>query len=56
MTGQNPKMDAMLNSLQVTGTGKTVGMTFTVPAEMLDMLNGVAAAQQLGTGAAAIHK
>ena len=52
VTGQNPKMDAMLNSLQITGTGKTVGLTFTVPAELLDMLNGAAAARQLGTGTA----
>ncbi len=52
MTSQNPKMDAMLNSLQITGAGKTVGMKFTVPMELLDLLNGVAAAKQLGTGAA----
>jgi hypothetical protein len=56
MASQNPKIDAMLNTLQVTGTGKTVGMTFTVPVELLDMLNGAAAAKQLGTGAGAIHK
>ena len=29
MSGQNPKMDAMLNSLQITGTGKAVGLSFT---------------------------
>jgi hypothetical protein len=57
MTSQNPKMDAMLNSLQITGTGKTVGLTFRVPTELLDLLNGVAAARQLGTGTgSAIHK
>ncbi len=53
MTDQNPKMDAMLNSLQITGTGRTVSLTFTVPAELLDMLNGAAAARQLGAGAQA---
>jgi hypothetical protein len=55
MTGQNPKMDSMLNSMQITGSGKTVGLTFTVPAELLELLNGVAAAHQLGTGTT-IHK
>jgi len=55
MTGQNPKMDAMLNSLQITGTGKTVGLTFALPSELLELLNGVAAAHQLGTGTT-IHK
>jgi hypothetical protein len=47
VTGQNPKVEAMLNSLQISGTGKTVGMTFAVSPEMLDVLNGVAAAHQL---------
>jgi hypothetical protein len=45
----------MLNSMQITGSGKTVGLTFTVPAELLELLNGVAAAHQLGTGTT-IHK
>jgi hypothetical protein len=53
VTGQNPKVDAMLNSLQVTGTGKTVSLSFSVPPELLDVLNGVAAAHQLGTGSSA---
>jgi hypothetical protein len=47
VTGQNPKVEAMLNSLQISGTGKTVGMRFSVSPEMLDVLNGVAAAHQL---------
>jgi len=47
VSGENPKANAMLNSLQITGSGKTVGVTFSVPAEMLDLLNGVAAAHQL---------
>jgi len=49
--GDNPKMNAWLNSLQITGSGKTVGVTFSVPADLLDVLNGVAAAHQLTTGA-----
>jgi hypothetical protein len=57
MAGQSPKIDAMLNSLQVSGAGRSVTMTFTVPVEFLDMLNGVAAARQLGAGSGtAIHK
>jgi len=48
VTGENPKVEAMLNSLQISGSGKTVGMTFAVPPEMLDLLNGFAAAHQLG--------
>ena len=57
MTSQNPKMDAMLNSLQISGTGKTVSVNFTVPTELLDLLNGIAAANHLGAGAGtAIHK
>jgi hypothetical protein len=49
VSGENPKANAMLNSLQITGSGKTVGVHFSVPAEMLDLLNGIAAAHQLGT-------
>ena len=47
MSGQNKEMDAMLNSLQITGSGKTVGLTFSLPAEFLDVLNGIAAARGL---------
>ena len=43
VSGQDPRIDAMLSTLQLTGTGKTVAMTFTVPAEMLDVIGGVAA-------------
>jgi len=56
MAGQNPKMDAMLTSLQITGSGKTVGMNFSVPLELLDIINGIAAGRELGTGAMTIHK
>jgi len=55
VSGENPKVDAMLKSLQITGSGKTVGITFTVPLEMLDILNGVAAAKHLASPTA-IHK
>jgi hypothetical protein len=57
MTGQNAKMEAMLNSLQITGTGRTVGLSFALPAELLDVINGAAAAHHLSTGdAQRIHK
>jgi hypothetical protein len=39
--GHDPKVDAMVNSLQMTGTGKHVDLAFTVPPAMLDVLNGV---------------
>lgn len=49
VSGDSQKAAAMLNSLQITGSGKSVGVTFSVPTEMLDLLNGIAAAHQLGT-------
>jgi hypothetical protein len=33
----NPKLTALADSLQLAGTGKTVSLSFTVPAELLDM-------------------
>jgi hypothetical protein len=33
----DPKLSAVADSLQLTGTGKTVSLSFTVPAELLDM-------------------
>jgi hypothetical protein len=57
MTGQNPKIEAMLNSLQITGSGKSVGLSFSVPTELLDVINGAAAAHHLATGSGPkIHK
>jgi hypothetical protein len=50
MAGQDAKANTILNSIQVGGTEKTVTVAFTVPPELLDVLNGVAAAQRLGTG------
>jgi hypothetical protein len=34
----DPKAMAMLNSLQLSGTGKTVKLSFSVPSEVLDMI------------------
>ena len=50
MAGKNPQMDAMMNSLQITGSGKTVGLTFSLPAEFLEVLNGIAAAHGMSSG------
>src|SRR5581483_4745342 len=46
MSGQNPKLDAFLNSLQVTGTGKDLAVSFTVPPEMLEMATGALAGRR----------
>ena len=56
VSGKNQQMDAMLNSLQITGSGKTVGITFNLPAELLDVLNGLAAAHGLTHNPSAIRK
>jgi hypothetical protein len=42
MSGKDPQIEAMLRSLQVTGTGKTVGVSFTISPEMLDTIVGLA--------------
>lgn len=55
MAGQDAKANSILNSIQVGGTNKTVTLAFTVPPELLDVLNGVAAAHRLGTGGG-VHK
>jgi len=34
----DPKAMALLNSLQLSGTGKTVALSFSVPSEVLDMI------------------
>ena len=43
MGGQDPRATNILNSVQLTGTGKTVAVSFTLPPDMLDVLAGVAA-------------
>ena len=38
MQAQNdPKLQALAQSLELTGTGKTVSLSFTVPTEILDL-------------------
>jgi len=38
-TGGKPEVQAMMQSLELGGTGKTVALSFAVPAEVFDMMN-----------------
>jgi hypothetical protein len=50
VSGQDKRIEAMLNAVQVTGTGRTAAVSFTVPPEVLDIINGVAAMKNLHEG------
>jgi len=39
--GNDPKAAALLNSLQLSGSGRTVSLSFAVPSEVLDMIPGI---------------
>ena len=41
-SGSRPELQAMMQSLELTGTGKTVGLSFSVPAEIFDIVGAVA--------------
>jgi hypothetical protein len=43
--GQKPELQAVLESLQLTGTGKTVSLSFEVPSQVIDLI-GEAAGHQ----------
>lgn len=45
--GSDAKVEALVNSLQMSGTGKHVDLAFTVPSQMLDVLNGIAGLKNL---------
>ena len=47
MVGQDARLDAIVKSVQVQGQDNNVTLTFTVPVELLDMINGLAAMQKL---------
>jgi len=47
MGGRDTRLDAVINAIQVTGTGKDIAVSFTVPTEILDMINGVAGIRNL---------
>jgi hypothetical protein len=38
--GSNPSAQLMMQSLELGGTGKTVALSFTVPAEVFDAVGG----------------
>ena len=40
--GGRPEIAAMMQSLELTGTGKTVALSFTVPAEIFDVIGAIA--------------
>jgi hypothetical protein len=48
MSGKDARADAVLNSFQLQGKGKTVALSFTVPPEVFDIMTGVAALKGLG--------
>ncbi|HUL72946.1 MAG TPA: hypothetical protein VLT86_07580 [Vicinamibacterales bacterium] len=50
MAGHDTRLDAVVNSVQVTGTGNDVAVSFTVPPEILDMINGLAGMHNLQKG------
>ena len=56
MGGDDPKVQAILRSLQIIGDGKVVGLTFTAPPELLEVLNGLAAAHHLGSAPGGVKK
>ena len=41
-TGAKPQLQMMMQSLELSGTGKTVALSFTVPAEVFDLVGAVA--------------
>ena len=43
VSGQDQKLKLLLDSMQMSGTGKTVALTFSVSPEMVDVLAGLAA-------------
>lgn len=49
--GHDNKLDAIINSLQMSGTGKNVGLSFSLPSDIVDLISGAA-----GQGLANIHK
>lgn len=41
-TGHDSKLDAILNSVQSSGTGTTIQVSFSLPPDVLDVVNGIA--------------
>jgi hypothetical protein len=55
-TQQNKALETAINSMQMSGSGKTVAITFAVSPEMLDMLNGLAGLKNLGAAPKTVIK
>jgi hypothetical protein len=49
-SGAKPELQAMMQSLELSGTGKTVSLSFVVPAELFDVIGAAA-----GRGKPAMH-
>ncbi len=47
VSGEDQKLKLLLDSMQMSGTGKTVALTFSVSPEMVDVLSGLAAMSAL---------
>jgi hypothetical protein len=47
MSGKDSKLDAIVNSLQMRGTGNDVELAFSVPPDVLDIINGAAGLKHL---------
>src|SRR5688572_14778323 len=47
VSGQDQKLKLLLDSMQMSGTGKTVALTFSVSPEMVDVLAGLAAMSEM---------
>jgi hypothetical protein len=50
LAGQDQRLQAMMRNVQVAGTGKSVSVSFTVPPEILDIINGIAGLNHLKSG------
>lgn len=48
--GEDPRMRALLDSVQLTGMGTTIALSFTLSPELLDVINGLAALQNMSEG------
>jgi hypothetical protein len=46
-SGSHPEIQAMMQSLELGGTGKTVALSFDVPAAVFDIIGGMAKSRQL---------
>jgi hypothetical protein len=50
MSGEDQRLAPLLNSIQLTGTGRTVAVQFSISPDVLDVINGLAAMQGLSKG------